>query len=276
MQRRTPLLLAATLLLAGAHAPALAQRTDSEWLESCREQRSSSRSGSRATHCEVRPHQMSAEGRSLRVDGGQNGGVSVRGWDGDEIRVSARVQTRARTKAEAAALAREIRVHAADGQVRAEGPARREGTSWSVSYDVQVPRRMALDVETNNGPIGVSDVTGRMQLRAVNGPLALTRVGGAVNARTSNGPLSVKLEGARWEGEGLDAETTNGPVTLHLPEGYSAELEVGTVNGPVSLEVPLREGFRSGRRIRTTLGSGGAPLRVVTTNGPLVVRRGER
>jgi DUF4097 and DUF4098 domain-containing protein YvlB len=274
MQRRVPLLFTATLLLAGA--PALAQQTDAEWLENCREQRGSSRSGRSVTHCEVRPLQMSAQGRSLTVEGGPNGGVSVHGSERNEIRISARVQARASSEAEAEALAREIRVHAADGRVSAQGPSRREGTSWAVSYEILVPRRMDLNAQTSNGPIAVSDLTGRMQLRTVNGPLTLKRVGGAVNARASNGPLVVELEGERWEGEGLDAETTNGPATLLLPERYSAELEVGTVNGPVSLEIPLSQGFRSGRRIRTTLGSGGAPLRVVTTNGPLEVRRDER
>lgn len=269
------LLFATSLVLIGAHAPALAQQSDADWLESCRERSGRDRSDRRVTHCEVRPHEMRSQG-SLTVDGGPNGGVAVRGWDGGDIRVSARVQTNARSDAEAQALARQVRVHAADGRVSAEGPSRQEGAWWSVSYEILVPRRMNLDVETRNGPVAVSDVAGRMSLRALNGPMSLHRVAGAVNARTTNGPLSVELAGSRWEGEGLDAETTNGPVGVRLPESYSAELEVGTVHGPVRIDVPLLDGYRSGKRFRTTLGSGGAPIRVVTTNGPLSVRRDER
>jgi len=283
MQRRLSLLFAA-LLLAGTHAPAAAQRTDAEWLENCRERRWSRDGDRRVTHCEARPYQMSAQGRSLVVDGGQNGAVAVRGWDGSDVRVSARIQVQARTDEQAREIARQVRVRAADGRVSAEGPARSEGTSWSVSYEIQVPRRMDLEVETHNGPVAVSDVSGRMRLRTQNGPLALSRVGGSVNARATNGPLSVALAGDRWQGEGLDAETTNGPVTLNLPERYSAELEVGTTRGPVSMDIPGHEeprnggrrGYRSGGRVRTTLGSGGAPVRVVTTNGPVVVRTGRR
>ena len=276
MPHRIPFLLATTLLIAGAYAPALAQRSDAEWLENCREQRRSSRSESQLRHCEVRPYQMSDRVRSLTVDGGENGAVSVRGWDGNEIRISARVQTQARSEEEARALAREVRVHVSDGRVSAAGPSQREGAGWSVGYEILVPRRMDLNVETRNGPLAVSDVSGRMQLRAVHGPLSLMRLGGAVTARVSNGPLSVHLDGDHWQGEGLDAETTNGPVSLRIPERYSAELEVGTVNGPVNSDLPLRDGQRRGGRIRTTLGSGGAPVRVVTTNGPLTVRTGER
>jgi len=132
-----------------------------------------------------------------------------------------------------------------------------------------------LKLDTNNGPIGVRDVTGRMTLTARNGPVSLSGVGGDVHARTTNGPLDIDLTGARWEGTGLDAETTNGPVNLAIPESYSAQLEFGTVNGPMTVGFPLTvtiEG-RVGRRIVTKLGAGGAPIRVVTTNGPVEIRR---
>lgn len=282
--RLRPLASFFLLALVALVAPAASQRRAATTpdpqteavVENCQEQRRSNRSGSQVRHCEVRPYQMSARDRSLMVDGGENGAVSVRGWDGEEIRVSARVQTHARSEEEARALAREIRVHASDGRVSAQGPSRRNGAGWSVGYEILVPRRMDLNVETRNGPLAVSDVSGRMQLRAANGPLSLRRLGGAVNARASNGPLSVHLEGDRWQGEGLDAETTNGPVSLRIPEPYSAELEVGTVHGPTDSDLPLRDGQRRGGRIRTTLGAGGAPVRVVTTNGPLTVRTGER
>ncbi|HEV2149967.1 MAG TPA: DUF4097 family beta strand repeat-containing protein [Longimicrobiaceae bacterium] len=269
---RTRLALAAAAALAAllAALPAAAQRSDAEWLENCREQRDQ-----RARHCEVRTETLRPSG-SITVDGGENGGATVRGWDGDQVRVSARIQAQAATEAEARELARQVTVRTDGGTIRAEGPARSRGASWSVMYDVQVPRRHDVAVTTRNGPVGVEDVTGRMTLRAENGPVSLRRVGGAVNARVRNGPLSVVLEGARWNGEGLDAEAVNGPVTLTLPRDYSARLEVGTINGPVKMDLPLAGGYRSGRHVQATLGSGGAPVRVVTTNGPFTVRRGSR
>jgi DUF4097 and DUF4098 domain-containing protein YvlB len=120
-------------------------------------------------------------------------------------------------------------------------------------------------------------VHGGLDLRTHNGPLSLRDVSGTVRARTLNGPLHVELTGTRWEGTGLDAETQNGPVTLLVPENYSAELETGTVHGPVSADFPITmrlEGrMMLGRDIKTTLGSGGAPVRVRTTNGPVSLKR---
>ncbi len=130
-------------------------------------------------------------------------------------------------------------------------------------------------LNTNDGPLGVRDLTGRLGLTAYDGPVSLAGVGGDVRARTTNGPIDIELTGARWEGAGLDAETTNGPVDLAIPESYSARLEFGTVNGPMSVGFPLTVTIqgRVGRRITTTLGAGGAPVRAVTTNGPVEIRR---
>ncbi len=138
-----------------------------------------------------------------------------------------------------------------------------------------MPRRGDVTAETVNGPVSAEDLAGRLDLRAVNGPVTLSGVAGDVHAHATNGPLTVDLAGTRWEGTGLDAETQNGPVTLSIPDGYSAELETGTVNGPMQIDFPITLQGRIGRmsRIRTTLGSGGSPVRVVTTNGPLNVRR---
>jgi len=87
----------------------------------------------------------------------------------------------------------------------------------------------------------------------------------------------VELEGSRWEGTRLDAETQNGPLVLEIPENYNAELETGTINGPMTLGFPVtvQGSIGAGRRrhLTTTLGSGGARIRAVTTNGPAVVRR---
>ena len=88
------------------------------------------------------------------------------------------------------------------------------------------------------------------------------------------------LAGRRWSGEGLDAETVNGPVTLRMPRGYAAHLESGTVHGPAraaeqhpprAARGPRRWG--PGGRISTDVNGGGPTIRVVTTNGPVSIER---
>lgn len=255
-------------------ATALAQESDDEWLDNCRDWKDW---GSRARYCEVRETGMKATGRPLTVEPGMNGGVEIVGWDRDSIAVSARIQVSARTRADAEAIARDIKIEAAGSAVRATGARGPFGRNqhWSVSFVVMVPRRSDLTLETHNGPLSVEDVAGNMDLSTQNGPLTLTGVGGDVHARAQNGPLTIELMGARWEGAGLDAETQNGPADLWIPDNYNAKIEFGTVNGPMDVGFPITVTL-SGRirdRINTTLGNGGPPIRVVTTNGPMSVRR---
>ena len=261
------------LVVAGLAGPRLAAQHDDtdRWLAECRRHDWDDR----ATACKVRETGMRPGAGSLTVDPGQNGGVAIYGWDRDSIAVVAKIQANARSEEDAQQLVEAVRIEAAGSSIRASGPATLRRTHWSVSFDVYVPRHTDLSLETMNGPLSVEGVSGTMDLRAQNGPISLAGVGGNITARVQNGPLEVELSGTRWDGAGLDAEAQNGPVDLAIPERYNAALETGTVNGPMDLAFPLTvtiQGHMT-NRIRTTLGQGGAPIRVVTTNGPLTIRR---
>jgi DUF4097 and DUF4098 domain-containing protein YvlB len=248
-----------------------AQADPSQWLEDCHR----FDHGDRARVCRVRETGMRAPGGTLTVEPGPNGGVAVIGWDRDSVGVIAEIQARAETEGEAASLADAVHIEVSGSAIRASGPTGGADAHWSVSFEVYVPHRTDLALATLNGPLSVEDVTGAMDLRAQNGPVSLTGVGGQVTSRVQNGPLSVELTGRRWDGSGLDAEAVNGPVDLAIPEGYNARLETGTVNGPMDLAFPLTVTIqgRLTNRIQATLGQGGAPVRVVTRNGPLTIRR---
>jgi hypothetical protein len=258
--------LAALLLFA---AVALAAQEDpDEWLAQCRRSWND-----RPKVCVVRETGFRPAGGTLSVDPSENGGIAIFGWDRDSIAVVAKIEAQANSESAAQAIVDAVRIEAAGRQITARGPDIERRASWAVSFDVYVPRHTDLSLSTVNGPLSVEDVTGAMQLHALNGPVTLRAVGGDVTARVQNGPLSVELSGSRWDCPGLDAEAQNGPVSLGIPDGYNARLETGTVNGPMNLAFPLTVTIqgRMTSRIHTTLGSGGAPVRVVTTNGPMTI-----
>jgi hypothetical protein len=248
-----------------------AQEDSQEWLEECRDRYGDD---DRDTYCEVKEQRLPASSGTLDVDGRQNGGISVRGWDQREILVRARIRTWARSEERARELASEIQIQSADGRVRAAGPTTERRTSWSVSYEIFVPRSYNLSLDTYNGGIRVRDVRGRMDLSAHNGGLHLENVGGDVRGSTTNGGLHVELDGDKWQGEGLDLRTTNGGVNMSIPSNYSATLETGTVNGGMSIDFPITVQGRITRRLTTQLGNGGPTIRAVTTNGGVKIRRG--
>jgi hypothetical protein len=268
------LALPATLLAQRAGSRSARDAADRDWLADCRDHDDDDRE----RFCEERPMGWRARGgERLSVDAGPNGGVRVIGWDRDSVDIRVQVAATARSEADAQALAREIRVTREGGVLRADGPATGRRESWWVSYVIRAPRQSDLDLETVNGPLGVADVTGRMELDVINGPLSLDNVGGDVRARARNGPLFVVLTGERWAGTGLDAETVNGPLTVDVPDGYNARLVTGTRNGPMNVGFPVTVqgniGAGSRRHLEVTLGNGGPEIRAVTTNGPATLRR---
>ena len=265
-------LLAAIAFAGLLWSPVEAQQSVQDWLDRCEEQ--NDRRSATVTYCDVKEHGFAATGRPIAVDGRENGGIAVIGWDVDSVLVIAKIQTRAGSGAAARELARDIRLITAGGTIRADGPPMRGRDSWSVSFEIYVPDRSDLSLETHNGPIAVREVSGSIEMRAHNGPIALRGVSGDVRGRTTNGPVDVVLVGRRWQGRGLDMETSNGPIQLTIPDGYSAQLETGTTNGPMRVNFPITIQGRVTGRIATQLGSGGAPIRVITTNGPVVIRRG--
>ena len=239
----------------------------------CRDRNNSRDNDDYFNHCEVRESTMGAG--PLHVDAGQNGGIHVEAWDRNEVRVRAIVQGNARSEARAREIAGQVQIQSGGGRVYATGPDLERREWWSVSYRINVPSKNDLDLNATNGGITINGVHGNLRFDTTNGGVRLNEVGGFVRGETRNGGLNITLAGSRWDGDGLDVETSNGGVNLAIPDGYNAELETRTVNGGLSIDFPVTvQGELSSRRgITTTLGSGGPPVRVRTTNGGVRINR---
>jgi hypothetical protein len=249
-------------------------RSESDW---CRDARD-------ADHCDVREETL----RNLRdvdIDARGNGGVHVRGWDRPDVHVRVRLAAWSRDEDDARRMVQDARLVTDDGKIRVDGPRLdrdrrdrrnwRDRESWAASFEVQVPRDTRLVVDATNGGIVLEDMRGTVDARTTNGGLRLYDVAGDVRGQAVNGGITVDLTGNRWEGRGLDVRTTNGGVRMSIPGNYSAELEARTVNGGLRVDFPITISglINSRREIRTQLGSGGAPVRVATTNGGVQITR---
>ncbi len=136
-----------------------------------------------------------------------------------------------------------------------------------MNYRLRVPRRLAVDLKSNNGGIDVAHLEGEIRFDTTNGGVGLNDLAGDVRGSTVNGGLDITLSGKSWRGQGLNADTTNGGVTLKIPEHYSAHLETGTVNGGISVNFPITIQGDIKNRLSTNLGSGGPTIHAETTNG---------
>ena len=229
-----------------------------------------------ATSCDVREETLSRVSL-LDVDPGGNGGIRIRGTSGSRTRVRLRIVGHARDERDARELVEDVRVSVDGGRIRASGPESGGDRWWNVQVEIETPRDTPLALSTRNGGIAIEGISGRTRFETSNGGVSLVDMSGDVQGRTANGGVRVVLDGSRWQGEGLNVETTNGGVHMELPANYNAELHTETRNGGINVDFPITVRGRlsdARRRIDTTIGSGGAPLRVRTVNGGVrIVRR---
>lgn len=241
----------------------------SRFLDNCRNGRDNDDS-ERA--CETRDVPMQAAS-NISIDGRDNGSVTVHAWDKATVQVTAMIEAHADHEDDARAMLKDVQITAKDGELGADGPSHHRHEWWSVSYEIYLPKHTDLSIEARNGAISVEGVDSHMDLRTVNGGLSLTDLAGDVRGTTVNGGVTADLAGDKWNGAGLDVRTTNGGVRLYIPSSYSARLETGTTNGGMNIGFPITVQGSFGRRLSTQLGSGGATIRVVTTNGGVSIQR---
>ena len=221
----------------------------------------------KVSYKETREMTMNA-GSLLNVDGQRNGGIQIKGENRSDVLIRACVQTTGATEQEAQTMAKNIRIETSPN-VRAENAPDESG--WAVSYEILVPRVTNLKLNALNGGISIKGVEGTMEFETRNGGIHLSDVAGDVRGKTTNGGVHVTLAGGGWKGGGLDLQTTNGGVHLEIPETYAARIETGTVNGGFKSDIAALNAERNDRtraaRINTELNGGGAPIRLITTNG---------
>jgi hypothetical protein len=123
----------------------------------------------------------------------------------------------------------------------------------SARYEVLVPRETeltvvgdngdiraegfgtALRIETDNGDVTVSDSTGPLTLEGDNGDMVATGVTSRqVNAVSDNGDVRLVFTSAP---DRTSVESSNGDVTLEVPEGTAYRVDAETSNGDVTTEL---------------------------------------
>ena len=242
--------------------------TDEEW---CRD--AGSNRGMESA-CEVREFTF-AKPSKLTVTDSPNGSIRVTGGDRSDVVLRARVVAWADSAEDARRLLSEVKVGVSGGTVDTSGPERRndDDSHWSVSVRADVPRALDLELDTSNGSVAVSDVSGTLDLSTSNGSLTLANLSGRVDARTSNGSARVTLSGKTWTGDGLDVSSGNGSVRIDMPEGYNARLVASTGNGTLRVDIPVPVTGRIRGRIDTPIGSGGPTIRATSGNGSVRIGR---
>jgi len=226
-----------------------------------------------ATHCEIKEQTMPASGGAIDINPAENGGITVRGWNRADVLVRAKVQTAAPTDAEARAMTPQIRFASGAASLHAEGPQTDHEHSWSVEYEIFAPHNSDLTMTAHNGGIHVANVHGKLAFHTVNGGVHLEQVSGDVQGQTTNGGIHIAMASDRWDGKGMDIQTTNGGITLEAAPQFSAHVEASTENGGITRDgAPVSHA----RTTAFDLGAGGPSIHLATTNGGIKISTGSK
>ena len=226
---------------------------------------------------------------ALQVRSSRNGGIHVQGWNRDEYSITACLAVVGDDANEAKALLDQLKLSVSNGNVTVEGPSPQD---WIAYLIIQAPNGATLNLESGNGPIGVTDFSGIIQARNQNGPVSFYGVNGQVHAdvqngpitvsgsggnfrlSAQNGPLTITLDGTQWSGGELEGSTQNGPVTLKLPESYMSSVRVdASKHSPVECRaIQCQQAVRTWDRPSVIQFGDSTPvIRLSTINGPVTI-----
>jgi len=224
------------------------------------------------------------------------GNITVKGYDGNEIRLVVEEEFMAESDDKLKEARKEVVLEIEEKHDRiilfVDAPWRdkwgHHSRGWDYygfearfDFELQVPRSMQLLLKTvNNGDIVVNNIEGDFDFQNVNGSIEVTDIAGSGRMHTVNGPVRSRF--TRVPESDCSFYTVNGKIELEFPDGLSADVRFKTFNGSVYTDFEV-EGLprlikspevRKGRKVYhkdasfgVRIGKGGATYVCETLNG---------
>ena len=191
-----------------------------------------------------------------------DGNITVRQSPDAQVHLTSRVRYGIR--------APHLAVRADDTGLRIESHCSGYPDACSVDIDVSVPATVSLDVEASGGDVHAAGLSGETRLVSsggdvtamdMTGPLTLRSSGGdvrgdrlssaQVTAASSGGDVDVRFAQSP---QLVDAHSSGGGVTVHVPIGQSYRIGASSSGGEVHVSVPNND---LSERVLTAHSSGG-------------------
>ena len=216
-----------------------------------------------------------AAGGELSIENG-NGRIEIEPSDGATVDVRAEKIAKAATDAGARELlpritinddARADRVSITTGKMSGV----MIGAGFEVRYHVRAPKTAALKIRQSNGSITITGWSGDVSAHGTNGAVIGKGLSGGVDASAVNGAVNVDM--ASVGAHAISLQTTNGGVTLAVPDEAKADVDATVTNGGISVNgVKLEVTEQSRRRLQGKMNGGGTAVELKTVNGGVRLR----
>lgn len=146
---------------------------------------------------------------------------------------------------------------------------------YRADFDFTAPADNYLDIITVNGDVSLYDMTAGATVLITNGGITTENMHGSVEGTIVNGAIHCDMEelGAN---EAILLATTNGMVTLLLPEDVRAEFDASTTNGEITISgfTSITYTINETNHKAGTLGVGStnATINITVVNGDVVIQ----
>jgi DUF4097 and DUF4098 domain-containing protein YvlB len=175
---------------------------------------------------------------------------------------------------------------------------------------VETPANLELDARTSDGNLSVRNVTGNVRVHTSDGALTLEDLHGDIRLTASDGSINIHNVTGTLDARGADGhmkidgqftavqlhtsdgnldfslapgsqltspsriESSDGHVTIRLPQNLAAELDVSSSDGHIDCTLPLTVDHYtndSGHHLHGHMNSGGTQLSIRTSDGSVSI-----
>jgi hypothetical protein len=214
------------------------------------------------------------------------GDLKIIGWNKGSVRLEAERIVYYLPQEDAKALLQKspirVRYDQTSATIQTTGSPSPPAT-MEINLTLYVPgEKTDLNIQMSRGDLSIDSVKGEVEAGIVEGSLDAKSIAGYFSCKTRRGDIHVEMSGKRWEGYEFAAMTQRGSAELILPREYSAALQLETRDGAVVVNYPPGEVDgeavqpavivkKKSQIVRTSVGEGGAPIRLTTYSGNLTL-----
>lgn len=188
-------------------------------------------------------------GGTLELDIETGGSIDIEGWDKKQIAVMVRIRGRDRE---------EVVVHFKENssylEIHSEFEGRRSNRKAKVHFEIMVPAKTNIEVETLGGDLAILNVEGEFEGETMGGDIELEKIKGEVHLETMGGDVVVshsEVDGrvktmggdvtiedvvGDIKGSTMGGDVTYRNVTRRTGKGEDEEVHISTMGGDIEID----------------------------------------
>jgi len=170
-------------------------------------------------------------------------------------------------------LGGDLSLRSSDGKIQLQNSSGKMSIRLSDGKLVSENCTGSIHIDSGDAKITLTGFNGDAEFTNSDGDVDIDGVLKSINGRVSDGSMHVKVaQGSVMENEWL-LRASDGSITVDLPQGFSADLDLTTSDGHLQTDHPISvTGSLSPHHLSGKLGDGGHTLQIKTSDGNIAIK----